>query len=241
MPNMRVPVNAVLMPAVTRRQLLTGTASAVSASAAASSNLISKALPSAAKLDLDDELIGLSRMFEEALAACDVARSSFNSCETRFFSQRPRVPRALTKGRNLLGRLLPARDVRWTAGELKKLLDRSADLSLRNQVRAALPIARAYEAEVRRLEVGTGLVEAEAAYGAAIEAVREICQLIAETPAQSVRGLAIKAHVVKVWGEPQWWTASDEIGITERLTAEILDAVIATGGGRGLRRHSLCL
>ena len=232
MPNMGVPANAVPLPAVTRRQLLIGTSASAASASAASSDLLSNALPSAVKLDLDDELIRLSRAFEQALRACDVARRRFNSCETRFFSLRPRVPKALTKGRSLLGRLLPARNVRWTVRELKKLLNRSADPILRDEVRTALPVARAYEAEVQRLEVGTGLVEAEAAHGAAIEAVREVCQLIADTPARSVLGLAIKAHVVKVWGEPQWWTASDEIEVTERLTAEILDAVIATGGGR---------
>ena len=235
MPNLGVPANGVLRPAVTRRRLLIG-ASASAASAAAPSDLLSKGLPSATKLDLDDKLIGLSRMFEGALAACDVARRRFNSCETRFFSLRPRVPKALTQGRSLLGRLLPTRNVHWTAAELKKLRNRSADPILRNEVRTALPIVRAYEAEIQRLEVDTGLVEAEAAHGAAIEAVRGICQLIADTPARSVLGLAIKAHVVKVWGEPRWWTASDEIGVTERLTAEILDAVIATGGGRELGR-----
>jgi hypothetical protein len=117
--------------------------------------------------------------------------------------------------------------MRWTAEELKKLLNRSANPILRNEVRTALPLARAYEAEIQRLQIDTGLVEAEEAHGAAIEVVQEICQSIARTPARSVLGLAIKAHVVKVWGEPQWWTASDEIAVTERLTAEILDAVIA--------------
>ena len=66
-----------------------------------------------------------------------------------------------------------ARNTCRTAGELKTLLNRSADPKFRMEVQAARPIARAYEAEVRRLEVGTGLVEADEAHGAAIEAVRE--------------------------------------------------------------------
>jgi hypothetical protein len=239
MPNVHVPANAIPLPAVTRRQLLMGTpASAASVSAAASGDLLSKAMSSTAGVDVDDELIRLGRMFEDASDACDVAWRRFNSCEMRFFALRPRVPKALSKSRSPLGRLLPARNVRWTAGELQELLDRSADSILRNEVQTALPVAQAYEAEVQRLEVDTGLVEAEAAHGAAAEAVRDICRLIADTPARSVLGLAIKAHVVKVWGEPQWWTASDEIGLAERLTAEILDAVIATGGGRHELRRS---
>lgn len=224
MPNTRVPANAGSLPAVTRRQLLTGT-SASAASAAASRDLLSKAVPPT--LEVDHELIGLGRMLEDALDTCEAAWRRFNSSETRFFALRPRVPKALIKSRSLLGRLLPARSSRWTAAELQKLLNRSTDPIVRNEVRTALPVAQAYEAEVRRLEIDTGLTEAEAAHGAATEAVHEICRLIADTPARSVVGLAIKAKVVKEWGEPQWWSASDEIGLAERLTAEILDAVIA--------------
>jgi hypothetical protein len=56
-------------------------------------------------------------------------------------------------------------------------------------------------------------------------------QRILAAPGRSPAQLALKAHVVKTWGKPDWWEPGEDRADTyERLAAQILDAVIALAG-----------
>jgi len=69
---------------------------------------------------------------------------------------------------------------------------------------------------------------AEAAHDAAIDHLADVSQRILAAPGRSLAGLALKAHVVKTWGKPEWWDSGEDRADTyERLAAQILDAVIA--------------
>jgi hypothetical protein len=90
----------------------------------------------------------------------------------------------------------------WTARELRRLLadpDARADW---HAARAALPDVRAYEARLRRLLRAVGLNGAGAAYHAASDAVCDLSRRVADAPARSLNGLAVKARVVKRHAAP---------------------------------------
>jgi hypothetical protein len=76
---------------------------------------------------------------------------------------------------------------------------------------------------------------AEAAHDTAIDHLGDVSQRILAAPGRSLAGLALKAHVVKTWGKPEWWdTGEDRADTYERLAAQILDAVITLAEtGRG--------
>ena len=210
--------------AVTRRRLLTGALALAAAPAVAA--VPANALPASA-LEPPAELVALERRFLEALDAYETARQHFNRCEAQYFELRPRVPKRLTR-KGPLGHLLVDRWSHWSAAGLRRMLKEPEHRDEWDEARTALPVARAYEARVRRLQRQTDVAAAERANNAAIETLRELADLVLAAPAESLEGLAIKARVVKAWGRPEWWDSDEDYTDTyERLAAEILDAVVA--------------
>ena len=61
---------------------------------------------------------------------------------------------------------------------------------------------------------------------AAIKRIGDVSGAILIARARTLPGLAVKAHVVKRWGMPDWW---DRAGADtyESLAAQIIDAVFA--------------
>jgi hypothetical protein len=211
MPKAAAFAHAPCLPALTRRGFLAG--SAVAASLAA---------PQAIATHADAELTALGAAFEQALRAYAAAQRRFNACEARYRDLEPPCPVALTHEGRLGDRLRTWEW--WSAKELRALL---ADPDARESfdaARAALPVARAYEARLRRLDRAVGLDAAEAACDAADDALRELSRRIADAPARTRDGLAVKARVVKAHAAPEWWR---EVGTAERIAAQVLDAVIA--------------
>ena len=88
-------------------------------------------------------------------------------------------------------------------------------------------LAKAYEAGARRAKRETGVAAAEAAHDAAIDHLADVSQRILAAPRRTHARLALKAHVVKTWGKPEWWNSGEDRADTyERLAAQVLDAVI---------------
>jgi len=158
----------------------------------------------------------------------------YNESEKLYFARRPRVPQALTES-GPLGHLLPSW-LHWSAAELRQFLKNPEHRDLWDEARAALALAKAYEAGVRRTKRETGVAVAEAAHDAAIDQLGDVSQRILAAPGRSLARLALKAHVVKTWGKPEWWDPGDDRADTyERLAAQILDAVVALAeAGRGV-------
>lgn len=211
MPNTFVSANASRLPALTRRRFLAGSAAASLA-------------PRAAATQPDAQLTALASAFEQALAAYEAAQCHFNVCEHRYFDLLPPRPAALTTA-GPLGHLLDREWDYWDVRELRWLL---ADPDRRDEwehTRAALPVARAYEARRRRLRRAVGLKNAEAGYRAAGDALCDLGIRIADQQARSLAGLAVKARVVKLSAAPEWW--EEKHGTAERIAAQVLDAVIA--------------
>jgi hypothetical protein len=77
--------------------------------------------------------------------------------------QYPRVPAVSHDRGSRLGQLLPDRHSWRSAADLRRVLWRAACRDLWDEARAALPVAKAYEAQVRRVERASGLPAAEAA------------------------------------------------------------------------------
>jgi hypothetical protein len=222
MPNLRVPANAVLLPSPSRRELLAGTA------AAAATALIGKdaraRTPHAGVVAPDAELVGLKQTFAHALDAYEVARRRYNRCEKRYFARCPCVPKALTK-KGSLGRSLPSWS-HWSAADLRRMLKNPKRCDVWDEARAALALAKTYEAGVRRAKRESDVIAAEAAHIAAIENVADVSETILAAPLRSLAGLALKADVVKTWGKPEWWDPVEGRADTyERLAAQVLDAV----------------
>lgn len=218
MPNPCVPASAVALPSLTRRNLLLGLAAASTGAG------VPAGLARAAG-DADAALTALMGTFEQSLAAYETARRYYNICERRYFDLHPDPPKALTV-RGRLGHLLYSRWDVWQAADLRRLLKDRKQRALWEAARAALPLARAYEAQIKAAKRKTDVVAAEAGNNAAIDRVAEVSKAILAAPARAVSGLAVKARVVKRWGKPEWWSRGG--GDTyERLAAQIIDAVIA--------------
>jgi hypothetical protein len=210
MPKATLSADAPRLPALTRRGFL-GTAAAT---------LIT---PQAAATQTESELTALGLRFEQALSVYEAAQRRFNDCEGRYFGRKPPRPAALTSA-GPLGHLLPHDGWSWSAKELRWLLadpDARADWGA---ARTVLSVARRYEARLRRLSRVVGLDEAEAAYHAAGDALHELCRRVADQPARSLGGLAVKARVMKRYAAPDWWR---EASTPERIAAQVCDAVIA--------------
>lgn len=215
MPKASLSAHAPALPALTRRGFLAGSAAATLAPA------------TAAATQTDPELTALALQFEQALLAYAAAQRRFNDCEARTFDLDPPCPVALTQQGPLGHRL--ARDWEWrSARELRALLADPDERDDWDAARAALPVARAYEARLRRLSRAVGLDAAEAAYRAAGDALDDLGMRIADAPARSLSGLAVKARAVKLHAAPEWWS---EVGTAERIAAQALDAVIAMAAG----------
>jgi hypothetical protein len=210
----------VMQHELSRRSLLVGTA------ASAGTSALGAGSPDVIGIDPDGELLDLRQTFAQALAAYQTARVHYNQSEKLYFARRPQVPQALTES-GPLGHLLPSW-LHWSAAELRQILKNPEHRDLWDEARAALALAKAYEAGVRRTKRETGAAAAEAAHDAAIDHVAEVSQSILAAPERSLAGLALKAHVVKAWGKPEWWdTGEDRADTYERLAAQILDAVVA--------------
>jgi hypothetical protein len=213
MPKKSISAKSESLPSLTRRRLLSG---AVTAAAAV-------ALPAAAIAAPDTALIELQQTFQATLAAHETAHRHYNHCEKQFFASCPDPPKILT-GDGPLGRLVP-NDWSWlSAQDLRRLLKDAEQRALWDAARAALPLAKAYEAKTRRVKRASGLAAAEAAQEAAIEALHELSLRIAAVPAHSLASLAVKARIVKIWSAPEWW---HDPGPPELLAAQVLDAVMA--------------
>lgn len=174
----------------------------------------------------DPELFDLQQTFAQVLDAYEAARMHYNQCEKLYFASRPRPPEALTE-RGPLGHLLPSW-LHWSAAELRQILKNPEHRELWDEARAALALARSYEAGVRRARRKTGADAAEAAHDAAIDHVADVSRNILAISGHSFARLALKAQVVKTWGKAEWWETFDDRADTyEHLVAQILDAVIA--------------
>jgi hypothetical protein len=180
----------------------------------------------AAGIAADVELVDLQQIFAQALDVYQAARAHYNQCEELYFARRPCVPETLTES-GPLGHLLPSW-LHWSAAELRQILKNPEHRDLWHEVRAALALARNYEAGVRRAKRETGAAVAEAAHDAAIDHIADVSRSVLAVSGRSLERLALKAHVVKTWGKPEWWDTGDDRADTyERLAAQILDAVIA--------------
>jgi hypothetical protein len=213
---------------LSRRSLLVGTA------ASAGTSALGAGSPDVIGIDPDGELLDLRQTFAQALAAYQMARVHYNQSEKLYFTRRPRVPQALTES-GPLGHLLPSW-LHWSAAELRQILKNPEHSDVWDEARTALALAKAYEAGVRRTKRETGVAVAEAAHDAAIDQLGDVSQRILAAPGRSLARLALKAHVVKTWGKPEWWEPDDDRANTyERLAAQILDAVVALAeAGRGV-------
>lgn len=210
MPKAMLSANAPRLPALTRRSFL-GTAAATLTA------------PRAAATQAEPELTALGLRFEQALSVYEAAQRRFNDCEGRYFGRKPPCPAALTSA-GPLGHLLLHDGWSWSAKELRWLIADPDQRSDWDAARTVLPVARRYEARLRRLSRAVGLDEAEAAYHAAGDVLHELCRRVADAPARSLSGLAIKARVVKRHAAPDWWR---EASTPERIATQVLDAVIA--------------
>jgi len=217
----------VMQHELSRRSLLVGTAASAGTSALRTDSL------GAPGIDPEGELLDLRQTFAQALAAYQTARVHYNQSEKLYFARRPRVPQALTES-GPLGHLLPSW-LHWSAAEPRQILKNPEHSDVWDEARAALALAKAYEAGVRRTKRETGVATAEAAHDTAIDHLGDVSQRILAAPRRSLAGLALKAHVVKTWGKPEWWdTGEDRADTYERLAAQILDAVITLAEtGRG--------
>jgi hypothetical protein len=178
----------------------------------------------------DAELIGLERMFRQALDTYEAARQHFNRCEEQYFDLCPCLPEALASD-GPLGHLLSWSH--WSAADLRRMLKDPEHRDAWDEADKALAIAKAYEAAVRRAKRTTNLVAVEAAHNAAIDAIGDVGGLILAAPARSLEGLAVKARVLKTWGRREWWDRDDDSADTyERLAAQIIDAVVGTAEAR---------
>jgi hypothetical protein len=220
MPNARVAATAIALPSLTRRSLLAGLA-ATPASISPSVALPATTVPDAALFDL-------MRAFEQACAAYETAQRHYNDCEGRYFDLKPDPPEALTI-RGPLGHLHTGKYDVWRACELRALLKDEDLRELWDDARAALPLARRYEARLRRLKRATDVAASEAAHHAALDHIADVNEAMLRVTARSLAGLAIKARIVKHWGKPDWW--DDGTDTYERLAAQIIDAVIAASDG----------
>lgn len=164
------------------------------------------------------------RAFDEARTAYEAAQRYYNDCEGRYFDLKPDAPEALTI-RGPLGHLLATKWDMWRARELRSLLRDEERSELWEHARAALPLARRYEARLRRLKRATDVAAAEAAHHAALDRVADVTHAMLGVTARSLFGLAIKARIVKAWGKPEWWAGDGDT--YEQLAAQIMDAVIA--------------
>lgn len=205
---------------ITRRSLLTGTAS-----------LATTALAPAAPLarptqEPDADLTALGARFEQALAIHEAAQRAFNDCERRYLQDCPDPPDSLTSA-GTLGAFLRHKGSWWSARELRGLLrdeDRRAEWPAAH---AALRVALAYEARERRFKRKLGLRDAERAYHAAIHALDDLAALILAAPARSGAGLAVKAQATKRWGKPEWWSEdASHADAYERFAAQILELCV---------------
>jgi hypothetical protein len=204
---------------LSRRSLLVGTAAS-----AGTSGLRADSLGATGSAP-DVELLDLQQTFARALEAYQTAREHYNHCENRYFARRPDLPEALTES-GPLGHLLPSW-LHWSAAELRQILKNPEHSDLWDEARAALALARTYEAGARRAKRETGVAVAEAAHDAAIDYLADVGKRILAAPRHSLARLALKARVVKTWGKPEWWDPGDDRADTyERLAAQILDAVI---------------
>jgi hypothetical protein len=203
------------MPSFTRRSLLVGLA----ATSTSVSVPFAEATP-----DPDSALANLMRAFEQARTAYETAQRHYNACEGRYFDRKPKAPEALTI-RGPLGHLHSSQYDVWRACQLRALLKDEELTELWNDARAMLPLARRYEARIRRLKRATDLAVAEAAQNAALDRVADVTAAMLRVTAHSLSGLAVKARIVKHWGKPYWW--DDEGDTYESLAAQIIDAVIA--------------
>jgi hypothetical protein len=212
---------------LSRRSLLVGTA------ASAGTSALGAGSPDVIGVGPDAELLDLRQTFAQAIAAYQTARVHYNHSEKQYFARRPDLPQALTES-GPLGHLLPSW-LRWSAAELRQFLKNPEHRDLWDEARAALALAKAYEAGVRRTKRETGVAAAEAAHDAAIDHLGDVSQRILAAPGRSLARLALKAHVVKTWGKPEWWDSGEDRADTyERLAAQILDAVVTLAeAGRG--------
>ena len=215
MPKSSIPANGKSVPALTRRSLLAGAASA--------------AMPAiAAVAPPDAAASALAQTYGDALATYAAAERHRNACERRYLDESPDPPAALTRA-GPLGKLLRHEWTWWRADELEWLL---ADRARRKHwpiARKLLALARVSEAADRRFAEEIGFAAAEAAQGAASEALSDLAEAILALPADTRAALALKARVVKTWGRPEWWsTVASHADVYERLAAQVLDA--AMGG-----------
>jgi hypothetical protein len=204
---------------LSRRNLLVGAAATALAGASAPTNM-----PDGQ--ESDSELMALERSFQDALDAYEVTRRHFNGCEERYFDLCPCVPKTLTRhGR--LGHLLVDPSVHWSTGDLRRMLKKPEHRDVWDDAQAALAVARAYAAGVRKARRASGVVSAEVAQNEALAAISDMASLILAAPARSLAGLAVKARIVKTWGQPEWWDpVKDRADQYERLAAQVLDAVM---------------
>jgi len=210
----------VLRSPITRRGLLALLAASKAASVAP--------IADARSHPFDVALAELESRLREVLHRREHAGRQLDACEARFFALRPPVPEAL-RADGPLG-VSPSPGLRrWTAADLSHLAADTEEGEVRRLACRLLPLAEAYEAEVERLQLSVGLHEAEAAQGGESDALYEIAERIAELPAGGGAGLMVKARALRQL-EPDWWEGEGpETGLSQRLAAQLADAVLALG------------
>jgi hypothetical protein len=167
-------------------------------------------------------LFALERSFEAAFAEYQAAQRHFNDCEQRFFAACPDPPPILT-GEGPLAKLL-SNDWSWLgANDLRWALEDTDHRRLWKTARAALPVAKAYAAKIRRVKRAVGLAAAETAHIAAMDVLNDLSERIAIVPADTLAGLAVKARILRRWRAPEWWS---DTGPTELLAAQVFDDVL---------------
>jgi hypothetical protein len=226
MPKTSVSANGSRLPVFGRRSLLVGLVTAAGSSALAPVRA-SKTDPHRwiGQVQEDAELTGLEQAFKEAVVAREAAYRHYSRCERKFFASRPTPPKALAEVGRMLGWHLPDERVSWTAADVRALLKITPDPTAKKIAHAMLKIAEAYERDVQRLAVTTGLLAAEAEHDATIQALYDVSRRIIEVPVSTIFGLAAKARVIKVWGLLDWWS-TDDVDTPEQLAAQVLDALI---------------
>ncbi len=222
MPKTAIPANVISMPSLGRRALLAG------AGAVAASALLPEAAAAPSHRSGDAALTALERAFDAALAEYEAAQLHYNDCEQSFFAACPDPPAILTCDGPLA--TLLANEWDWFGARgLRRLLDDRKQRRFWKTARAALPVAKAYEAKIRRLERACGLAAAEAAQVAAMDQLNDLSARIAGVAARSLADLAVKARVVRRWAAPEWWS---DPGPAELLARQVLDAVLGMAADR---------
>src|SRR5262249_41514345 len=219
MPKFSISAHGAVLPDLTRRSLLVGTAAAAT----------SPGIPPAAaacSAPSDCVVAILTQRLTAALTDYAVAERHRNDCERRYLDDGPMPPAALTRAGPLGSRL---REWEWwTADDLCRFLENGARRKHWPIARELLHLARAHEMADKRFAHACGLAAAEAAHDAAAGTLHRLADMILAVPPHSRAAFVLKAGAVRAGGRREWWgPPHGGADAYERMVAQVLDAVIA--------------